>query len=58
VVIVSVPLTLTGPCEVFDQKRLRATGSLAITDKTILSARDLSGRRIWNTRPARVRRDQ
>jgi competence protein ComEC len=55
VVIVSVPLELNGPCEVFDQKRLRATGSLAITDKDILSARDLSGRRIWNTRPARTR---
>lgn len=58
VVIASVPLELTGPCEVFDQNRLRATGSLAITDKTILSARDLSGQRIWNTRPARVRWDQ
>ncbi len=52
VVIVSVPMAssaLIGPCEVFDPARLRATGSLAISDKGITTARDLSGRRIWNT---------
>lgn len=56
VIVASVPLTLAGPCEVFDPKRLRRTGSLAITGKGILTARDLSGRRIWNTPPARTRK--
>ncbi|MFT7595294.1 MAG: competence protein ComEC, partial [Paracoccaceae bacterium] len=55
VVIASVPLALTGPCEVFDPKRLRHTGSLAISDKGIITARARSGQRLWNT-PPRPRR--
>jgi competence protein ComEC len=55
VIIASVPMALSGPCEVFDPKRLRSTGSLAISDKGIITARDQSGQRIWNT-PPRARR--
>ncbi len=51
IVISSVPLSLTGSCEVFDPKRLRRTGSLAITEKGIVTARQASGARIWNTQP-------
>jgi len=53
VIIASVALKLSGPCEVFDIERLRETGSLSITDGKILTARDISGRRIWNTVPKR-----
>jgi len=49
VVIASAPMALNGPCDVFDPVRLRTTGSLSISDKGITTARDLSGRRIWNT---------
>lgn len=53
VIIASVPLILYGPCQVFDPDRLRATGSLAISDKGMISARDRSGQRIWNDSTAR-----
>lgn len=49
VVISSVPLRLDGPCEVFDPKRLLRTGSLAISDKGIVTAQEKAGARIWNT---------
>lgn len=52
VVIASVPLRLDGPCDVFDSKRLLRTGSLAITDKGITTARQAAGQRLWNTRAA------
>ncbi|MCF6231676.1 MAG: ComEC family competence protein [Rhodobacteraceae bacterium] len=55
VIIASVPMTRTGPCEIYDLKRLRFTGSLAISDQGIVTARDMSGQRIWNT-PARAKR--
>lgn len=56
VVIASVPLALNGPCDVFDPVRLRDTGSLAITAKGIVTARAVSGNRVWNTRRAYKRR--
>ena len=56
VVIASVPMNLSGPCEVFDPARLRTTGSLAILDKEILTARRLAGARIWNPPPAHRRK--
>ncbi len=56
VIIASVPMQRDGPCEWFDPLRLRATGSLAISGKGITTAKDLSGRRIWNTAPARAPR--
>lgn len=48
IVIASVPLDLTGPCTQFDPKRLRATGSLAITDGKLITARQVSGNRLWH----------
>lgn len=48
VLVASVPLELDGPCEVFDQRRLFRTGSLAIGEKGIVTARDLAGERLWN----------
>ncbi len=48
VVIASVPMQLEGGCEVFDPKRLRRTGSLAITDKGITTAAERTGQRLWN----------
>jgi competence protein ComEC len=52
-VISSVALKLSGPCDVYDPKRLRQTGSLALYDGKILTARSASGNRIWNTPPIR-----
>lgn len=51
VIIASVPMALDGPCEVFDPKRLRKTGSLAISDKGIVTARSKSGQRLWSRAP-------
>jgi competence protein ComEC len=55
-VISSVELKLNGPCEVYDPKRLRQTGSLALWDGQVVTARSVSGNRIWNTQPARHRK--
>ncbi|MCB1311649.1 MAG: ComEC/Rec2 family competence protein [Sedimentitalea sp.] len=49
VVIASVPLKATGPCEVFDPRRLRQTGSLAIAKGRLITAREIAGQRLWNT---------
>lgn len=48
-VISSVPLSLAGPCEIYDTDRLRRTGSLAITRNGLTTAAQRSGHRIWNT---------
>lgn len=53
IVVSAVELDFDGPCEIFDPKRLRKTGSLAIHDGKIITAASLSGQRLWNTRPAR-----
>ncbi|QBF32198.1 ComEC/Rec2 family competence protein [Thalassococcus sp. S3] len=47
IIVSSVPLTLSGPCEIYDPKRLRRTGSLAIQNGTLITARDRSGTRLW-----------
>ena len=60
VVIVSVQMRPEGPCEVFDPRRLRETGSLAIGPGGVVSARDISGARRWDPSaqagPSRARR--
>ncbi len=52
-----LPEKVTGPCDVFDQRRLRRTGSIAayLTPEGVqmVTARDLSGWRYWNSRRAR-----
>ena len=55
VVISAVELKLNGPCDLYDPKRLRQTGSLAFHNGKILTARSVSGDRIWNTPPTRRR---
>ena len=52
-VISAVELELKGLCDLYDPKRLRQTGSLALRDGKILTARSLAGERVWNTAPAR-----
>ncbi|MGV6847235.1 MAG: ComEC/Rec2 family competence protein [Marinibacterium sp.] len=58
--IVVANVALSAPCEVFDPARLRKTGSLALypgpQGPRLITARDLSGDRIWN--PPRRGRDQ
>ncbi|MBV1925983.1 MAG: competence protein, partial [Rhodobacteraceae bacterium] len=54
-VISSVELKLSGPCDVYDPKRLRKTGSLAIREGQLFTARSVSGDRIWNTQSVRRR---
>ncbi|MFC4668675.1 ComEC/Rec2 family competence protein [Seohaeicola nanhaiensis] len=46
-VIASVPLALSGGCEVYDPKRLRFTGSLALGPEGLRTARETQGRRLW-----------
>ncbi|MEX0366040.1 MAG: ComEC/Rec2 family competence protein [Ruegeria sp.] len=53
IVISQVPLTLTGGCEVYDPDRLRLTGSVALGNKDVVTATELSGDRLWS--PARAK---
>lgn len=53
VIVASVPLRLDGPCRVYDPARLRQTGSLAVTRRGLVTARELSGTRRWHERPKR-----
>ncbi|NIZ60784.1 competence protein [Sedimentitalea sp. CY04] len=57
IIITTVNKDLTGGCLVFDPARLRDLGSLMITSEGVLvSARDLSGQRLWTGNGARDRR--
>jgi competence protein ComEC len=48
IVIASAPVADdAGPCRVFDIDRLRRTGALAVTPKGIVTARQISGARLW-----------
>jgi competence protein ComEC len=59
IVIASVPLTLAGPCQVYDLPRLRRTGALAIGPKSAVTAQQRAGARLWNiSRDRRRRSDQ
>ncbi|MEX0284056.1 MAG: ComEC/Rec2 family competence protein [Paracoccaceae bacterium] len=50
IVVAPVPLELSGPCEQFGPARLRDTGSFAITTNGLITARELSGTRLWHAR--------
>ena len=50
--ISSVKLQVDGECRIYDPDYLEGTGSLAISGDKIISAREVSGGRIWNTTPA------
>ena len=52
IVISSVKLQVDGECRIYDPDYLEGTGSLAISGDKIISAREVSGGRIWNTTPA------
>ncbi|WP_158964004.1 ComEC/Rec2 family competence protein [Chachezhania sediminis] len=56
IVIASVPLKLSGDCQIFDPPRLQQTGSLAVGPQGILSATEVAGQRLWTPRPRRNRR--
>ncbi|MFC6687162.1 ComEC/Rec2 family competence protein [Jhaorihella thermophila] len=56
IVVTSVPAVIPGGCTVYDVRRLRRTGSLAIDKGEIVAARDVAGRRLWNSPPPRRRR--
>ena len=52
VVIVNVPAEAPAGCRLFDARSLRATGALSIspgsTGPQVVSARDLTGNRLWS----------
>lgn len=48
IVIASTSLNLQGGCDMYNPRRLRKTGSLAIKDGRLITARQLSGNRLWN----------
>lgn len=57
IVIASVPARIEGPCALYDSRRLRRTGSLAIDDSgAVTTARKRAGYRVWNFSPSRNRR--
>ena len=53
VVVSAVPVVLAGDCTVFDPKKLRQTGSLAISNGTLVSSSEVSGQRLWSPVPDR-----
>ncbi len=56
IVVTSVPARIEGPCPVYDSRRLRRTGSLAINgDGAVTTAREISAGRLWH-RPTPDRR--
>lgn len=54
-VVASVAMKPQDNCDLYDPVRLRDTGSVAITPQGAVSATDMAGRRLWNTR-SRARR--
>ena len=58
ILIASVPLDITGPCEIFDPRKLRETGSLAIGPEGVTTAMATVGDRLWSPdrKPRRTRR--
>lgn len=57
-IIASIPLDLPGACTIYDPAKLRRTGSLALSEGKIVTARQLSGQRLWNTDRRRAARGQ
>ncbi|MEK6217132.1 MAG: hypothetical protein N2B03_07940 [Boseongicola sp.] len=57
IVVVSVTPDQFGPCQLFGPDRLRRTGSVALyhdqNGVRIITAKDITGARLWNTRPKR-----
>lgn len=53
VIVAPVKLDLTGGCDIFDPPRLRGTGSIRLTEKGFVTARDMAGDRLWNRPPGR-----
>lgn len=49
IIVASVPVSIRGDCKVFDPETMKLTGSLASGRNGFVSARDASGRRLWNT---------
>lgn len=47
-VVSNQPLDLAGGCEVFDQTRLRTTGAVALTARGWVTARAVTGDRLWS----------
>jgi competence protein ComEC len=48
-IVSSVPLNISGPCDVWDPERLKRSGSVAISGGQHYTARAQTGARIWNT---------
>ncbi|MEP2030024.1 MAG: ComEC/Rec2 family competence protein [Paracoccaceae bacterium] len=57
IIVVSVTPVDRGPCQLFGPDRLRQTGSVALyygkDGLRIVTAKDMTGSRLWNTRPKR-----
>lgn len=58
--IVVATEAVDGPCDIYDPRRLNRTGSLSLVPGpggiTVVTAHDVSGQRIWNTRRPPPRR--
>ena len=48
IIISQAPLSLNGPCDIYDPTRLKRTGSLSIDKGRIRTAREASGVRLWS----------
>lgn len=48
IIVLSVDTPVTGPCTIFDPKRLRQTGAVALDAQGMITAKSVGGERIWN----------
>ncbi|MBE1282248.1 MAG: DUF4131 domain-containing protein [Rhodobacteraceae bacterium] len=47
VIVATVAVAIDGPCQIWDPKRLAATGSLAFNKDGLWTAQDVTGDRLW-----------
>ncbi|MFY2825024.1 ComEC/Rec2 family competence protein [Ruegeria sp. MALMAid1280] len=52
IVVSAVALNLTGDCGLFDPERLKETGSLALSNGSITTSREVIGYRLWSPEKA------
>jgi len=50
IVVTQVRMSLNGDCDLYDPRRLRRTGSIALYPDRVVTAKDLAGARLWTAR--------
>ena len=50
-IVTASAINLTGACDLYDPARLKSLGSMALHNGTLVTARDVTGTRIWSGAP-------